>query len=58
MTPPKVSELLQALSYAAELIKTARRYFPKSIRNRDKFQLENTNAAIVDVLYRAAAPTR
>lgn len=39
-------ELLDALRYASELIPVARKYFPKSIRNRDRFQLENTCATI------------
>lgn len=39
-------DLLQAARYALELISTARNYFPKSIQNRDRFQLENINAAI------------
>ena len=39
-------DMLQALECAAELIKVARNHFPKSIRNGDKFQLENTCAAI------------
>lgn len=41
-----VNELADALRYAAELIPTARRYFPKSVQNRDKFDLENTCATI------------
>lgn len=36
----------EALRYAAELIPTARNYFPKSIHNGDRFRLENTCAAI------------
>lgn len=39
-------ELLAALKYAQEIIATARQYFPKSIRHSDRFQLENTCAAI------------
>ena len=37
---------LEALQLAAETLKTARRYFPKSIRNTDKYQLESTCATI------------
>jgi hypothetical protein len=39
-------EMLEALEYAAEIIKTARQYFPKSIQNSDRFQLENTCASV------------
>lgn len=46
-------ELVEALGYAAEIIKTARGYFPKSIRHRDAFALENTNAAINKALAKA-----
>jgi hypothetical protein len=38
--------LLEACKHAAELIKTARQHFPKSIHHADKFQLENTCACI------------
>jgi len=47
------TEMLEALKYAAELILIARRHFPKSIRNSDKFQLENTCAAIGNAIYKA-----
>lgn len=40
------SDTLNALEMAVDLIKIARGYFPKSIRNSDKFALENTNAAL------------
>ncbi len=46
-------EMLDALKYAAEIIKTARQYFPKSIKNRDTFALENTNAAIGKAIHKA-----
>ena len=39
-------EMLDALKYAADIIILARDYFPKSIKNPDKFELENTCAAI------------
>ena len=39
-------KLVEALRDAARLIKTARRYFPKSIKNSDRFQLENTCATV------------
>ena len=48
-------ELLEACEYAAELIKTARRYFPKSIRNRDRFQLENVCATLGKAIRKAKA---
>lgn len=38
--------MLDALRYAAELIPTARRYFPKSVKFSDRFQLENVCATI------------
>ena len=37
---------IEALKLAAKLIITARKYFPKSIRNSDTFQMEYTCAAI------------
>ena len=46
-------ELLEALELAAKLIVTARQYFPKSMKNSDKFDLENTNAAIVKAVAKA-----
>ena len=46
-------ELLEACEYAAGLIKIARQYFPKSMRNNDKFQLENTCAAIGGAIHKA-----
>lgn len=46
-------ELVEALEYSAEIIKIARGYFPKSIRHRDAFALENTNAAINKALAKA-----
>ena len=46
-------ELLEALELAEKLIHTARHYFPKSIKNPDKFQLENTCATIGKAIYKA-----
>ena len=43
-------ELVAALELAQELTTTARRYFPKSMHNGDKFSLETTCAAIGTVL--------
>jgi hypothetical protein len=39
-------ELLQAAKESLKLIDVARRYFPKSIKNPDKFSLESTCATI------------
>ena len=39
-------ELLAALQLAVKLIPVARRHFPKSVRNGDKFDLENACATI------------
>ena len=43
-------EILEALKVADDLVKIARRYFPKSIRNNDKFQLESACATIKNIL--------
>jgi len=45
--------MLEALKYTQELICLARKYFPKSIRNSDRFRLESTNAAIGTALHAA-----
>jgi hypothetical protein len=45
--------LLAALKSAAELVNTARQYFPKSIKNSDRFQLENTCASINKAIAKA-----
>jgi hypothetical protein len=50
-------EMLKALEYAAKLIETARRYFPKSIKNSDRFQLENTCATIGKAIHNASKRT-
>ena len=39
-------DLLAACKLAVELVKTARRYFPKSMKDTDTFSLENTNATL------------
>jgi hypothetical protein len=46
-------EMLEALKYAAEMVKTARQYFPKSIKNRDSFMLENACATINKAIRKA-----
>lgn len=43
-------ELIDALKDAAKLVKIARRYFPKSMHNSDKFTLELTCAMISKAL--------
>lgn len=39
-------DMLAALELAAELVTTARQYFPASIKHADRFALENKGAAI------------
>lgn len=46
-------DLLAALEQAYQLLKTARQYFPKRIRNSDTFQLELACAAIGSALTKA-----
>jgi hypothetical protein len=46
------SELLEAMEKVYQLVQIARKYFPKSIKNNDKFDLENTNATIGKTVYR------
>ncbi len=46
-------DMLEALNDAAETIKKARRYFPKSIKNGDRFDLENTCATIGKAIQKA-----
>jgi len=46
-------DLLNACKEAYELIRVARRHFPKSIKNNDTFQLENTNASIGKAIHKA-----
>jgi hypothetical protein len=46
-------DMYEALKEADKLIKLARQFFPKSIQNPDKFQLENTCAAIGKALAKA-----
>jgi hypothetical protein len=47
------NDMYEALKEADKLIKLARQYFPKSMHNPDKFQLENTCAAIGKALSKA-----
>lgn len=45
-------EMFAALKEAEKIVKTARQYFPKSIRNSDRFSLELTAAAIGKALHK------
>jgi hypothetical protein len=46
-------DLLEACKEAAKLIQTARKHFPKSIKDSDKFKLENTCATIGTAIFKA-----
>jgi hypothetical protein len=46
-------DLLEACEIANKLIKTARRYFPKSIKNSDAFELEIACATISRAITKA-----
>lgn len=48
--------MLEALEYAAKAMETARRRFPKSIKNPDTFQLENALATIGKAIHQATNP--
>jgi len=48
-------EMLEALKYVRNLIGTSRQYFPKSIKNHDKFQLEQICAAVGAAIHKAEA---
>lgn len=50
VTSPK---MLQALEQCQELIKIARQYFPKSVKNSDKFDLENCCATVGKAIHEA-----
>ena len=43
-------DMLKALEMAGELVRLARRYFPKSIKHGDRFKLEQTCAAITSAI--------
>jgi hypothetical protein len=53
LTATQVKEMYEALEYAKQIISVARQYFPKSVNNSDRFQLENTCAAINKALVNA-----
>ena len=46
-------DLLAACEEAAQIIKTARQYFPKSMHNADAFALENTCATVTAAIANA-----
>jgi len=46
-------ELLEACKTAEKLIRVARNYFPKSMQNSDRFDLENACAAICKAIAKA-----
>lgn len=43
-------KIIAALESSSKIIETARRYFPKSIRNHDTFQLNLTAAEVSKAL--------
>ena len=45
--------LVEACEEAEQIIKTARQYFPKSMRNADAFALENTCATVTAAIANA-----
>lgn len=48
-----VPELAAALEVAERFIKTARHYFPKSVQNGDRFDLENACATVGAAIFKA-----
>lgn len=46
-------ELLAALEYVSKIIPAARNYFPKSVQNSDRFQLENACATVGAAIHAA-----
>lgn len=52
MKTTKEQDVVEALKLAAELISTARQYFPKSIKNRDTWSLNLTGVTISKALDR------
>lgn len=46
-------DLLDACKFALSVIKTARQYYPKSVKHPDKFTLENTCATIGKAIAKA-----
>ncbi len=50
VTAPK---MLEALEYCQKVIEIARKYFPKSIKNSDRFMLENCCATVGKAIHEA-----
>jgi hypothetical protein len=48
-----VRDLIGAAEYAKEQLENARQYYPKSIKNSNKFNLENAIASLGKALYNA-----
>ena len=46
-------DLLEALKQVSNLVRTARKYFPKSVKHSDRFQLEQTCATITSAIAKA-----
>ena len=46
-------EMLKAIIKAKEIMETVRKYMPKSIKNSDRYEFENANAAIGNAIYKA-----
>lgn len=46
-------EMLKAIIKAKEMMETVRKYMPKSIKNSDRYEFENANAAIGNAIYKA-----
>ena len=46
-------DMLDALKLAEEIVRTARQYFPKSIKNKDTFMLNNYGVAINKAIAKA-----
>jgi hypothetical protein len=46
-------ELLDACKKAENIIRIARQYFPKSVKNNHRFELENACATILNAIHNA-----
>lgn len=55
MSPDDRADLLAALRLAQELVRIARPYMPKSIKNRDTYQFCVRDAAINKALFNATS---
>jgi hypothetical protein len=54
----KTQQMVEALEASASLIKTARQYFPTSIRHRDTWKLELTCATVGSALHRVKGKSK